>query len=427
MSKSRIAMVAVATAVIVLSALPSRPAEAGFRLRVGPVGIARMAVGRVLGLARIRHAHMAVRGGRIRTAALGPQDLRSMEQAGQAGRTAMRAQLTAAAALAGWHGGRSREGWWRHLDGAYGWVGPLFWPLASDDLTDYVWLGDATAIWTYGYGDIYAAMFTPYAQGDLAAYLSPASSRRARRVPSVQQLCGEAAESTGVPIDRIAQIVQANEAQRAALDELSAAWTSAAETIRSSCPAEAQASGLDRLAAMQARIGAMIEAVDAVQPQLVRFYGMLDDDQKARLNALGGDSRAAAARRGKDSAKDPRMAACEAGRAPQDDLAAQRQYEQLVAQQWPVKDITASLNLNEVQSAAFDVVQDTTVNTMEPLSPCPPSNTLTPAARLTAAKARLETMLQSVRNVSEALDDFYFNLSDEQKAQFEQLGPRRGV
>lgn len=426
MSKSRVAMVAVATAVIVLGALPSRPAEAGFRLGVGPVGIARMAVGRVLGLARIRHARLAVRSGRIRTAALGPQDVRSMEQAGQAGRTAMRAQLTATAALAGWRGGRSREGWWRHLDGAYGWVGPLFWPLASNDLTDYVWRGDATAIWTYGYGDIYAAIFTPYAQADLAAYMSPASSRRSRRVPSVQQLCGEAAEGAGLPLDRIAQTVQANEAQRAALDEVSAAWTSAAETIRSSCPAEAQASGVDRLAAMQARIEAMIKAIDSVQPQLARFYGMLDDDQKARLNALGGDSRAAsvaAARRGKD----PRMAACEAGRAPQDDLAAQRQYEQLVAQQWPVKDITASLKLNDVQSAAFDVVQDTTMNTMEPLSPCPPGSTLTPAARLAAAKARLETMLQSVRSVSDALDDFYFNLSDEQKSQFEQLGPKRGV
>jgi hypothetical protein len=382
-----------------------------------------MAVGRVLGLARFRHARMAARSGRIRTAALGPQDLRSMEQAGQVGRTAMRAQLTATAALAGWHGGRSREGWWRHLDGAYGWVGPLFWPLASNDLSDYVWLGDATAIWTYGYGDIYAAIFTPYAQADLATYMSPASSRRSRKVPSVQQLCGEAAGSAGLPLDRIAQTVQANEAQRAALDELSAAWTSAAETIRSSCPAEAQASGLDRLAAMQVRLEAMIKAIDSLQPQLARFYGMLDDDQKARLNALGGDWRAAAARRGKD----PRMAACEAGRAPQDDQAAQRQYEQLVAQQWPVKDVTVSLSLNGVQSAAFDVVQDTTMNTMEPLSPCQLGSTLTPAARLTAAKARLETMLQSVRSVSDALDDFYFNLSEEQKSQFEGLGPKRGV
>ncbi len=67
------------------------------------------------------------------------------------------------------------------------------------------------------------------------------------------------------------------------------------------------------------------------------------------------------------------------------------------------------------------------MNTMEALSPCPPGDKLTPSARLTAAKTRLETMLQAVRIVSDALDDFYFNLGDEQKSQFEGLGPKRGV
>lgn len=424
MSKSRIAIAAVAVAVIVLGALPSRPAEAGFRLP-NPLGVARMAVGRVLGLGRFRHTRMAVRGGRMRTAALGPQDVRTMEQSSQAGRAAMRAQLTATAALAGWHGGRSRDGWWRHLDGAYGWVGPLFWPLASDDLTDYVLLGDPMGIWTYGYGDIYAAIFTPYGESDLAAYLSPASSsRRHRKVPSVQQLCGEAVEAGSLPRDRIEQAVQPNEAQRAALDELATAWSAAAETIRASCPAEAPATGLDRLAAMQGRIEAMITAVVVLEPPLDKFYGALDDDQKARLNALGGERRAASAKTAPAQAQQAQS--CQAGGSPQDDQSAQRQYEQLVAQQWPVKDITASLNLDDVQSAALEVVQDTAMNTMEPLSPCPPQDKLTPRARLTAAKARLETMRQAVQGVRDALDDFYFNLSDEQKSQFEGLGPKRG-
>lgn len=418
MSRFRIAMVTLAVAVVVLGALP-RPAAAGFRLSVSPLGVARMAVGRVLGLTRFRHARMAVRSGRIRTAALGPQDVRSMESASVAGRTAMRAQLTATAALAGWRDGRSREGWWRHVDGAYGWVGPLFWPLASDDLTDYVLLGDATGIWTYGYGDIYAAIFTPYGESELAAYLSPASSgRRHRRVPSVQQLCGEAAEASVLPRDRLEQAVRPNEAQRAALEELAGAWSAAAESIRASCPADSPSTGLDRLAAMQARLEAMIKAIDTLQRPLDQFYGALDDEQKAKLNALGGDRRAAPARTAQAQL-------CQA--APQDDQNAQRQYEQLVAQQWPVKDITASLHLNDVQSAALDVVQDTTMNTMEALSPCPPGDKLTPSARLTAAKTRLQTMLQGVNGVRDALDDFYFNLGDEQKSQFETLGPKRGV
>ena len=36
-------------------------------------------------------------------------------------------------------------------------------------------------------------------------------------------------------------------------------------------------------------------------------------------------------------------------------------------------------------------------------------------------------MLQTVKNVRAALDDFYGKLSDEQKAQFEAIGPRRSA
>jgi hypothetical protein len=50
---------------------------------------------------------------------------------------------------------------------------------------------------------------------------------------------------------------------------------------------------------------------------------------------------------------------------------------------------------------------------------------LTPPARLAAIETRLETMLQAVKTVHSALNDFYSQLSDEQKASFETLGPRR--
>ena len=42
---------------------------------------------------------------------------------------------------------------------------------------------------------------------------------------------------------------------------------------------------------MQKRIEAMIAAVQTVQPPLEKFYGLLSDEQKARLTALGGDQR----------------------------------------------------------------------------------------------------------------------------------------
>jgi hypothetical protein len=50
---------------------------------------------------------------------------------------------------------------------------------------------------------------------------------------------------------------------------------------------------------------------------------------------------------------------------------------------------------------------------------------MTPPARLAALRKRLDAMLQGVKSVRDALDDFYATLSDEQKAQFEAIGARR--
>ena len=71
-----------ATLLIATVLLPDR-AEAQFGLRGGPLGVARFAVGHVIGMSRLRHSRMAVRGGRYRSAALRSQDPRGAER-GQA-------------------------------------------------------------------------------------------------------------------------------------------------------------------------------------------------------------------------------------------------------------------------------------------------------------------------------------------------------
>src|SRR3954469_15982028 len=183
MSKTRIGI-----AVVILATLLSDAAEARMRLGIGPVGIARFAVAHVLSLRRLRHPHAFVRHDRIRTASARPQDVPSMIDTGP-GNPAVRRQITAAGALAGWHGGRTVNGWWRHSDGGYGWVGPLFWPFAISDIHDYTMWGDGTGFWNYSYPDIYAAIFAPYGGDELAAYAGPRPhGRRHRRIPSLAQL-----------------------------------------------------------------------------------------------------------------------------------------------------------------------------------------------------------------------------------------------
>ncbi|SFP60259.1 LTXXQ motif family protein [Bradyrhizobium sp. Ghvi] len=323
------------------------------------------------------------------------------------GNPAARAQIAAAAALAGWHGASS--GWWQHAGGGYGWVGPLFWPFAYNDLYDYTIWGDGLGFWGYGYPDIYAGIFGPYGYDGLATYAPQRGrGRRHARGVALDQLCGsDRREIVGLPIDQIAEAVQPTEAQGASLDVLGNASIDAAGMIRASCPTQVAATAPGRLAAMQLRIEAMEKAVDLVQPALERFYGSLTDEQKARFNALAEDQRRATA---SGSAGASLIQNCGAPVAPD----------------WPGADLEARLHPNDTQRAALQVLQDTSDKVSASLkAACQPGEVMTPPARMAAVRKRLEIMLDGVKSVRAALEDFYGTLNDEQKAQFEAIGPRR--
>jgi hypothetical protein len=401
MSKWRIGI-----AVAVLTTLLS---SAALAKGIGPLGVARFAVGRVLSLAGLHHARAFARYGRVRTAALRSQDLRTPGDSGL-GNPAVRRQIVAAAALAGWHGGHSANGWWRHDDGGYGWLGPMFWPLAIYDIHDYAIWGDGSGFWDYGYPDIYAAIFAPYDHDDLAAYSGPSPhGRRHRRVPRLAQLCGDDSRDMAGLIDQIQQAIQPNEAQRAALDDLANAWISAAQMIRASCPTQPAFTAPDRLSVMQQRIGAMIMAESAVQPPLDKFYDLLDDEQEARLNALAEDRRKMSVANG--TAEAPALG-CGAA--------------QPAALQWPADEIEARLHPNDTQRAALKALEDANARAVDILNAeCPPKEATTLPIRLDAADGRLKAMQQAVYLVSAALQAFYATLSDAQKAQFEAIGQKR--
>jgi len=332
------------------------------------------------------------------------------------GNPAVRRQAIAAAALAGWHGGRVANGWWRHGDGGYGWVGPLFWPLAIYDIHDYAIWGDGIGFWDYGYADIYAAIFAPYGPDDLAAYTGPSPhGRRHRRVPPLQQLCGDdGRETAAVLTDQLQQAIPPNnEAQRAALDDLATALISATQMIRASCPTQTAFTAPERLAVMQQRLGAMIQAVLAVQPSLDKFYDLMDDEQEARLNASAEDRRKMSAANGATEA--PAQGPVQ-GCGP----------AQSAALQWPADEIEAKLHPNDTQRAALKGLRDANARAVDILSAgCQPTDATTPPARLDAIDGRLEAMLQAVSLVSAALQEFYATLSDGQKAQFEAIGQKR--
>ena len=331
--------------------------------------------------------------------------------------------MTATAATAGWHhlqGG----GWWRHGNGGFGWVGPLFWPFAFYDIYDYSLWG-WNPFWWYGYGDIYAGLFSPYGYDDLLGYMpygggyygggyggayrrSYAAARANTAPDELSQMCGEDnRDVASLPIDRIQQAIQPTDQQRPALDDLANATVTASQTIRAACPTKIVSTAPARLAAMEQRLEAMIQAVNIVQPALDRFWGLLSDEQKSRLSSLGQSERNNDRR-----SESPLAGACNGTQANMPD--------------WPAAEIEQRLNPTEAQRASLANLKDASAKAADILkSSCASDDALTPPARLAAAGKRLDAMLQAVETVKSALDDLYKDLTDEQKAQFEAIGPDR--
>ena len=400
----------------------------GFRSHSAHVYAARSAGRRYLGRSGISRGSVAanrtvsnraaLRNANAVGQALASRQIRSaLHTSGGLRNPMTRAALTAGVAGAAWshHNGGL---WWRHAHGGFGWVGPVFWPYAYYDFYDYVWWdwGYDPFFWDYGYPDLYAGLFGIYDYGALSGYAGylpgyagPAPRARATADPqartNLSDMCGsDNRDVAGFPIERFRDAIQPNSEQSAALEDLANASAKAAETIRNSCPGDVALTAPSRLATMEQRVEAMRSAVIVVQPALDKFYGLLTDEQKARITAI---------------AADPQQ-------ARREDFPGNCNATQAGATDWPGELIERKVKPTDAQRASLTALQDAAVKAADILkSSCPPTDARTPPARLGAVATRLDAMLQAIITVRPALDNFYNSLTDEQKAAFDAIGPER--
>jgi hypothetical protein len=315
--------------------------------------------------------------------------------------------------------------WWRG-GLVLGWFGPLFWPYAYYDLFDYVyWPYAYDDFWPYAYDDLYYGIYGPYASGGPYAYRPHAdpngyytgrsarhgasSGRYAARAngsqPPAAEVCrDDVAQLTAWPIERISEVVQPTAAQRPALDELRAASAKAIDMLKAGCPNDLPSIPTGRLAAMESRLQVMLAAVQTVRPALERFYQSLDDEQKARFNAI------AAANDSDATAKDQRDLTkfCDEKTPSVTDL--------------PIDRIAQAVQPTSAQRAALDALKDASIRAAERLKvDCPTYQTLTPTGRVEAMGKRLDATLSALKTMQPALAKFYDSLNDEQKARFNSL------
>ena len=307
-----------------------------------------------------------------------------------------------------------------------GWVGPLFWPYAYGDLIDYTfWPHAYDSFWPRAYDDVYQGMLGPYAVGaepGVAAPALPAAASPATAPPPAEQLpavdlaqvCGRrVAALTAWPIEQIARVVEPDDAQRAALFELADAAERAVELMRSGCPTELPGTPTGRLAAVRSRLEVMLQAVAIVRPAIDKFYGSLNDEQKARFNAI-----------------DPGALAAEAARSADlqgGDLAQACRGEVASLSELPIALITETVHPSPAQQSALDALNAASMAAAELLKAnCTENRMLTPPSRLAAMAQRLAAILQAAKTVQPALEGFYNSLDDAQKARLNLLGTQPG-
>jgi hypothetical protein len=289
-----------------------------------------------------------------------------------------------------------------------GWFGPLFWPYAYDDFLDYAFYPYAyDSFWPYAYDDVYDGMFGLYDSGIRAAYaatgrpLPPSGGR----ILGGTICSGQTAGVTDWQIDQIAQAVDPDDAQRAALDDLKTASEKALEILKGACPSDLASTPTGRVLAMQARLSAMLEAVRTVRAPLAKFYDLLSDEQKARFNAVGTNE-------------------------DQNETQARRDLTQLCSERAsgigtiPIERVERAVRTDESQRSALAELQNAIAQAGELLkSDCPTYRPLTPVVRLDAMEQRLTAMLHAIETVQPALSKFYGSLTDEQKERFNRLPP----
>jgi hypothetical protein len=106
-------------------------------------------------------------------------------------------------------------------------------------------------------------------------------------MPQDAKSCTEAKPGlANLPIEKIADVVKPTAAQQDTLKQLQDATAKAVSVLQAACPEDVPITPPGRLAAMETRLQAMVDAANTVKPALEGFYASLTNEQKARFDRI---------------------------------------------------------------------------------------------------------------------------------------------
>jgi hypothetical protein len=279
---------------------------------------------------------------------------------------------------------------------ATGWLGPLYWPYASDDLFDYVLSPSSSGdwFWARGAGDLFDAIFMR--TGDNKA--------------AWEDMCGGRRGGSNVWLEPIRQAVEPNAPQLEALNALRDALVKAGNEIRTACPTpDTVATPSQRIETMKDRLWALRQATIILAPPLEAFVNSLTRNQQARLNAIKNETVSRPITASNAIGAQANAQACSVPASPFAD--------------WPADEIERRVRPDDEQRQAVETLRLTTLGMTQMLmESCPAEPPDTPLARLAAADKRLDALLYAARVVAPTLHGFHGLLAEEQRTAFEAIG-----
>ena len=280
-----------------------------------------------------------------------------------------------------------------------GLVGPLTWPTALEDVVGF-------ALWpeqygeqlrTHGITDVLGAVFVSPAALAAKAHLKGAQAKAedAGAASAALPACSQTKNvSVGWPAAELERALALTPAQRPALDQLKAALSNAIAAVGVACRDTTELSPVERLQVMQGTLWAVHDAVLLLRAPLASFYDSLSDEQKRKLSGP--------ATEGSERLMSRNRAARMCGIPSSLDSSA-RQVERSLQVTKPQR-----ASLDALNKKSFEMGQFLMASCLKPVP-------ATPAERLDDAADRLTAVLFAASNVGPAVNDFYAQLSDEQK------------
>jgi hypothetical protein len=323
----------------------------------------------------------------------------------------------------------AQDAWRQRRRAAFvAWAGAVFWPYVYTDMFYYAFWPTAydDGYWAYAYdnvldgsfwayGDPYSAFAYAGPNPDTAGLTRGTTRARPRAIGGEEAgrqfaaSCTQGANVANLPFEQIQDAIDLDPDQQALFRNMKEAAEGAAAAIRSSCPSAFPLTPPGRLQSMIARLEGTVSAIDKIRPPLVAFYNSLNDEQKARFNAIGPNL---------GPPQGPQTAA-----SPATDNSCGGAKPGLI--DLPIDQIETTVRPTNAQQRSLDQLRDASKAAVDTLaSACPDVVPGTPVARLDAMRDRFAAMLQAAKTLQPALSNFYASLNNEQKAAFNTLGQK---